>query len=57
VTPFFQKRIAVELQKAANHFLRAVSGAYKATPVRSLQAKLGIPLCPFTWMAGRLDFD
>jgi hypothetical protein len=35
-----------ELQKIENHCLRTVSGAYKATQVRSLQAEVGIPPLP-----------
>jgi hypothetical protein len=35
-TPFFQKEIGEELQKAEKQCLRAVAGAYKATPIRNL---------------------
>jgi hypothetical protein len=31
-----------EQQKVENQCLRAVSGAYKATPIQSLQAEVGI---------------
>ena len=35
-----------ELQKAENRCLRTISGAYKATPIRSLQAEVGVPPLP-----------
>ncbi len=35
-----------ELQKAENRCLKTISGAYKATPVLSLQAEVGIPPLP-----------
>jgi hypothetical protein len=41
-TPFFRKEVGEELQKIKNCCLRTVSGAYKATPVRSLQAEVGV---------------
>jgi hypothetical protein len=45
-TPFFRKGMGEELQKIENCCLSTVSGAYKATPVRSLQAEVGIPPLP-----------
>ncbi len=45
-TPFFRTGMGEELQKIENCCLRTVSGAYKATPVRSLQAEVGIPPLP-----------
>ncbi len=41
-TPFFQKGVGEELQKIESRCLRTVSWAYKATPVRSLQAEVGV---------------
>jgi hypothetical protein len=35
-TPFFKKELGEELQKVKDCCLRAVSGAYKATPIHSL---------------------
>ncbi len=45
-TPFFQKGVGEELQKVENRCRRTVSGAYKATPVRSLQAEVGVAPLP-----------
>ncbi len=45
-TPFFQKGVGEELQKAENRCLRTVAGAYKATPIRSLHAEVGVPPLP-----------
>jgi hypothetical protein len=45
-TPFFRKGIGKELQKVENCCLRTVSGAYKATPVQSLQAEVGVAPLP-----------
>jgi hypothetical protein len=45
-TPFFRKGMGDELQKVENQCLRAVSGAFKATPVQSLQAEGGLPPLP-----------
>jgi hypothetical protein len=45
-TPFFRKGMGDELQKVENCCLRTFSGAYKTTPVRSLQAEVGIPPLP-----------
>ncbi len=44
--PFFRKGMGDELQKVESQCLRAVSGAFKATPVRSLQAEVGIAPLP-----------
>jgi hypothetical protein len=44
--PFFEKGVGEELQKAENCWLRTVAGAYKATPICSLQAEVGVPLLP-----------
>jgi hypothetical protein len=44
--PLFWKGLGEELQKAENCCLRTVLGAYKATPVQSLQAEVGIPPLP-----------
>jgi hypothetical protein len=41
--PLYQKRLGEELQRVENHCLKTVSGAYKATPVQSLQAEVGVP--------------
>jgi hypothetical protein len=41
-----------ELQKIENRCLKTVSGAYKATPVQSLQAEVGILSLPLH-MEGR----
>ncbi len=45
-TLFFRKGVGEELQKAENRCLRTVTEAYKATPIRSLQAEVGVPLLP-----------
>jgi hypothetical protein len=45
-TPFFRKGMGEELLKIENRCLRTISGAYKATPVLSLQAEVGIPPLP-----------
>jgi hypothetical protein len=45
-TLFFRKVVGEELQKAENRRLRTVSGVYKATPIRSLLAEVGVPLLP-----------
>jgi hypothetical protein len=45
-TPFFRKGVGEELQKAENRCLRTVAGAYKATPIRSLLAEVGVPPLP-----------
>jgi hypothetical protein len=42
-TPFFQSGLGEELRRVENRCLVTVSGAYKATPVRSFQAEVGIP--------------
>jgi hypothetical protein len=42
-TPFYQKGLGEELERIENRCLRTVSGAYKATPVQSLQAEVGVP--------------
>jgi hypothetical protein len=55
-TPFFCKGLGDELQRVENCCLISVSGAYKATPVRSLHAEVGAPLCLSSWTAGRPDF-
>jgi hypothetical protein len=39
-TPFFRKGVGEELQKIKNCCFRTVSGAYNASPVRSLQAEV-----------------
>jgi hypothetical protein len=44
--PFFKKMVGEELQKIKNCCPRTVSGASKATPVRSLQAEVGVPPLP-----------
>jgi hypothetical protein len=46
MTPFIQKGLGEELQKVENRCWRTVSGAYKATPVRSLQAEVSTPPLP-----------
>ncbi len=45
-TRFFRKGLGDELQRVENRWLRTVSRAYKATPVQSLQAEVGIPPLP-----------
>jgi hypothetical protein len=49
---FFPKGLRDKLQRVENRCLRTFSGAYKATPVRSLQAEVGIPPL-FLQMDGR----
>jgi hypothetical protein len=45
-TPFHCKGLGDKLQRVKNCCLRTVSGAYKATPVRSLQAEVSVPPLP-----------
>jgi hypothetical protein len=40
--PIFRNGVGEELQKIENCCLRTISGAYKAAPVRSLQAEVGV---------------
>jgi hypothetical protein len=51
----FLKRLGEELQKVKNCYHRTVSGAYKATPVWSLWAEVGVPHRLSTWIAGKPD--
>ncbi len=46
-TIFFRKGVGEELHEAENRCLRTVSGAYKATPIQSLQAEVGVSPLPF----------
>jgi hypothetical protein len=56
-TLFYRKGVGEELQRVENSCLKTVSRAYKATPVRSLQAEVGVyTLYLCTWMAGRPIF-
>ncbi len=43
---FFLTGVGEELQEAENRCLRIVAGAYKATPIRSLLAEVGVPPLP-----------
>jgi hypothetical protein len=42
-TPFARKWLLKELSPFHNSCLRAISGAYKATPIRNLEVEVGVP--------------
>jgi hypothetical protein len=42
-TPFARKWLLKVLSPFLNSCLRAISGAYKATPIRNLEAEVGVP--------------
>ena len=49
--------IARDLQKAQNRSLRIVAGAYKATPIRSLEAETTVPLLDLYLNKRLADFE
>jgi hypothetical protein len=54
--PLFLKGVREELQKAENQCLIAIARAYRATPIRSPQAEVGVPPMPLHMSARRARF-
>jgi hypothetical protein len=42
--PYARKYILKDLMPLRNNYLRAISGAYRATPIRNLEVEVGVPL-------------
>ncbi len=42
-TPFAHKYVLKDLMPLQNNCLRAISGAYRATPIRNLEVEVGVP--------------
>ncbi len=41
--PYARKHVLTDLMPLQNNCLRAISGAYRATPIRNLEVEVGVP--------------